>query len=1366
MLAYNAGATRGRVGVGELTPTALLDIGTPPATTSPLRLRPLATAPTFPNPGDIYTDNSTVYYRTLAGTWLDLGAGGAASFVPAAAAQTNNAASTLFIANQNDITVFGPEGDPSATGDRVFVTGDVRFTSSYNVAGAQTRTIGFGGTFQPAATPLPSATAGLDPGDNLQILGDNGRNNGNGGEVTIRAGAGDGSGTGGILTLAGGTPGATANGGGIVVQGANGSGLNRSGGAISLTAGNANGAGTPGAITLQAGNDNGSGSDGGVVDITAGAAGAGNVGGRVQILGGDGTVGGPGTTGGSLYLAGGLGGSPAPAGNVYLTMNAAGVQRGQVGVGTVAPDASALLDVTSTTQGFLPPRMTTAQRDAINFGTFAPGLVVYNTSANALQVWNGSAWVDAGGASAGWALTGNALSVNQQLGSTFGSTGQIEFILEGNPLAAMTLDGPADSPHFLIGTNPIPPGYDVPANVGLVLTNDVGFTPVIGGSRELVVGPSPDPGDSGTDLLIAAGDGNGGIPAVVGGDLDLRSGSGGTAGNINIEAAGSAQSPGGQINLTAGGSALDVGGDVNVTAGTAEAGGGNVAIRAGDAIVGPSGAVFIVGGTGGSAPGDIVLQPGTDGVGVFGKVGIAAGTLDSAATLIVRGTQVRTTFTPGVDDIDNIPAAILAENTTAGNAINFGLQAVAKGGSFASIGAYHLATHDQGFLLGTITRVSPTGTAEGTGADISVQNVSSNGSIRGMDLTARNFTGGTSNTVQGANISALDFNNSAEDVVGLSVQSEGGDPGAPVFISGTRVNATYTGAGTPVAGSRLVGLELNVSQGLLPSSDAYSVYATNGKAYFQDGVQLGAVTFAPGATEQGLLRYNAGAFEGWNGVTWLTLSGGASLEGFTNANTALGVNAGAFGPTGFGNVGIGSGAMNLLDVGDRNTFVGSSAGQSSDDVSDNTVVGFNAGFFLELGGNSNTFIGSRAGDAVTSGSSNALIGADAAPNLTTGSGNVVMGGIGGGGSLSTGTDNVFIGNGSATTVGAVTGAIALGANTRADADFAVAIGTGTTASQPNSIILGDGVVNYDIGIGLPAPAAKLHVGGGTAQTRFQLTNDVTGNGSANGFTITQENNVLGNIAITNQQTGGGLRLASGQGNGPTVGGELFLEGGVGNGQNPGNISIFGGSRTGSAGNGGPVAVRGGRGFNTGNGGVVTVNGGDPGATGQYGNVEIATLGGQVQLANAASTTSRVFANVHNKTVPGSPSSPAEIASYKRPALTNTGFGGTINNAFTSEVNVMRVGNVVTVSGILTINDNGTGGPWSATFLTPIPTNMNTTDDLAGTAALFNSAGIPATDFSAASILAASTSELTIFGYHAPAVTGFQQYAFQFTYQVE
>lgn len=62
---------------------------------------------------------------------------------------------------------------------------------------------------------------------------------------------------------------------------------------------------------------------------------------------------------------------------------------GQFSLGATA-NASAILQADSTTQGFLPPRMTTTQKNAIS--SPATGLVVYDTTLNKLAVYTGAGW--------------------------------------------------------------------------------------------------------------------------------------------------------------------------------------------------------------------------------------------------------------------------------------------------------------------------------------------------------------------------------------------------------------------------------------------------------------------------------------------------------------------------------------------------------------------------------------------------------------------------------------------------------------------------------------------------------------------------------------------------------------------------------------------------------------------------------------------------------------------------------------------------------------------------------------------------------------------------------------------------------------
>ncbi len=63
----------------------------------------------------------------------------------------------------------------------------------------------------------------------------------------------------------------------------------------------------------------------------------------------------------------------------------------QVGIGTLTPDASSMLDINSTSKGLLAPRMTSAQRLAIT--SPANGLLVYDITDNAFYFYDASQWV-------------------------------------------------------------------------------------------------------------------------------------------------------------------------------------------------------------------------------------------------------------------------------------------------------------------------------------------------------------------------------------------------------------------------------------------------------------------------------------------------------------------------------------------------------------------------------------------------------------------------------------------------------------------------------------------------------------------------------------------------------------------------------------------------------------------------------------------------------------------------------------------------------------------------------------------------------------------------------------------------------------
>jgi hypothetical protein len=116
----------------------------------------------------------------------------------------------------------------------------------------------------------------------------------------------------------------------------------------------------------------------------------------------------------------------------FLTSNA----QQNVGIGTTTPNSKSILELVSTTQGFLMPRMTGAQRLAIATTATDRGLQVYDTSTNTIFIWNGSAWVNtSGGDNLGNHTATTAL---QMSGFNINSTGVLTFNIASSDVLSLS----------------------------------------------------------------------------------------------------------------------------------------------------------------------------------------------------------------------------------------------------------------------------------------------------------------------------------------------------------------------------------------------------------------------------------------------------------------------------------------------------------------------------------------------------------------------------------------------------------------------------------------------------------------------------------------------------------------------------------------------------------------------------------------------------------------------------------------------------------------------------------------------------------------------------------------------------------------
>jgi|GEM_PF-683960 len=117
--------------------------------------------------------------------------------------------------------------------------------------------------------------------------------------------------------------------------------------------------------------------------------------------------------------------------SAIITFNLTAIAQNNIGIGTNTPDASAVLDITSTTKGLLIPRITGVQRTAI--ASPATGLLVFDTDTKTIWTYDGTAWKNLYGNGGGGSLTlPYSQTVNTSVSALQVSNQGMGAALEGN----------------------------------------------------------------------------------------------------------------------------------------------------------------------------------------------------------------------------------------------------------------------------------------------------------------------------------------------------------------------------------------------------------------------------------------------------------------------------------------------------------------------------------------------------------------------------------------------------------------------------------------------------------------------------------------------------------------------------------------------------------------------------------------------------------------------------------------------------------------------------------------------------------------------------------------------------------------------
>lgn len=111
-----------------------------------------------------------------------------------------------------------------------------------------------------------------------------------------------------------------------------------------------------------------------------------------------------------------------------------GISNAQVGIGNSTPAVSSVLDITSTSKGFLAPRMTTIQRNLI--ANPADGLLIYNTDELNLNAFTQAA---------GWKVLASAFK-SETIATPVTTTSTVDVTVSGMSIIPMDVNNSNNTP--------------------------------------------------------------------------------------------------------------------------------------------------------------------------------------------------------------------------------------------------------------------------------------------------------------------------------------------------------------------------------------------------------------------------------------------------------------------------------------------------------------------------------------------------------------------------------------------------------------------------------------------------------------------------------------------------------------------------------------------------------------------------------------------------------------------------------------------------------------------------------------------------------------------------------------------------------